>query len=173
MKITFFRTVLMTALVMLTACGMEPSGGGNNTASKTTSKNPSDVKEITDTKETPKQESSDALPSGIAQLPDSYVEINTADVEACHGKGKVFNRRTLKCSKTISLAKSFECTESGISEGFVYTGYQIGVVLSAAESDGFVIDQCGETDEGKRFVFLVRADGDGTYSVREIETSVN
>jgi hypothetical protein len=173
MKITFFRTVLITIMVVMTACGMEPSGGGNDAATKTTSNTPSAEKETPDTDETPKQDSSDALRSGVAQLPDSYAAINTADVDECHSKGKVFNRRTLKCSKTISLAKTFECSKSGISDGFVYTGYQISVVLSSAESDGFVIDQCGETDDGKRFVFFVRADDDGTYSVREIETSVN
>jgi hypothetical protein len=151
---------------------MEPSGGGSNASAKTTSKTPSDAAETPNTDESPTQESSDALRSGVARLPDSFAAINTADVSACHGKGKVFNRRTLKCSKTISLATAFECNKSGVSAGFIDTGYQIGVVLSAAESDGFVIDQCGETEDGKRFVFFVRADDDGTYSIREIETSI-
>jgi hypothetical protein len=173
MKSIFFAVVLLSPLVLLTACGMEPSGGDNAATEKPNSETHADEKDSSETGNTTKSRSADAKRSGVAQLPESYGEINTADVTACHGSGKVFNRRTLKCSKTIFLATSFECTKSGISDGFIYSGYQIDLVLAAAETDGFIFDQCGETEDGRRLVFFVRADDDGTYSVREIETSIN
>ncbi len=165
-------TVLLAALVLVTACGMEPSDGDNKAAAKPSNETPSDNKEPTNTEEPATSESADALPSGIAKLPEEYDAINTDEVSSCHANGKVFSRRTLKCSKTIYLATSFECTKKGIADGFIFTGYQIDVVLSTAKDDGYVIDQCGETDDGFRLVFFVRADADGTYSVREIETSI-
>lgn len=167
-----FKIVLLTVLVLMTACGMEPSGSEKKAAAKPANETPSDKKEEVKTEESTTPESADALRSGVAKLPAEFDTINTDDVSACHAKGKVFNRRTLRCSKTIFLATAFACTEEGIADGFIYTGYQIDSVLSTAKSDGFVIDQCGESDEGLRLVFFVRADNDGTFSVREIETSI-
>ena len=155
----------------MTACGMEPSGGSKKAASKPATETPSDNKEQTKPKESTNPQSADALRSGVAKLPEGFDAINTDDVSACHASGKVYNRRTLKCSKTIFLATSFECTKKGIAAGFIFTGYQIDSVLSTAADEGFLIDQCGETAEGLRQVFFVRADNDGTYSLREIETS--
>jgi hypothetical protein len=167
------KIVYVATLVVTTACGLEPSGEEKKSTSTASAEIPADKKTPTQPTDKKARESADALPSGIAKLPEEFNAINTSDVSACHATGKVYNRRTLKCSKSIALATAFECTKIGITEGFISTGYQIDAVLIAAEEDGFVIDQCGQTDDGLRLVFFVRADADGTFSIREIETSIN
>jgi len=171
MSHTLLSTGLLAFTLLMTACGMEPSGGTNKPAANPNTDS-SDKKDPSISPDPVSTDSANALPAGIAQLPEEYEAINTDEVHACHAKGKVFNRRTLRCSKTIDLATSFLCTHEGIIDGFVSTGYQIDSVLSSADADGFVIDQCGETQEGLRLVFFVRADEDDTFSIREIETSI-
>jgi len=169
MKRLFLIIAFFVGLALVSSCGMEPSGGDTKSTSTTTATtSKTDVNKVPDS-----LESADALPAGIAPLPKEFNEINTAEVSACHVKGKVFNRRTFKCSVTINLATSFACTNKGILDGFAATGFQIKTVLLAAEDDGFLVDQCGESDDGRRMVYFIRADDDGTFSIREIETSLN
>lgn len=104
--------------------------------------------------------------------------LDTPDVKACHASGFVFDRLQLACSTEIKLAKSYTCDRDGISGAFAATGYQIGEVLDQAlgraldpndAGDGYVIDQCGESDAGRLIVYLVKKDATGKVQVREIE----
>ncbi len=111
--------------------------------------------------------------------PDLMVEINTETVQACIDTGFVFERRKLACSDVIQIATSFTCDRAGIRAAFTETGFQIDSVLDAAlgkddnaddHGDGFVIDQCGETADGRRLAYLVRKEEGGKLRVREVET---
>jgi hypothetical protein len=172
MNHAILKIVFLATTMVATACGMEPSGDEKKSSSTPSAEKPANDKVPAQNTEQKAPKSADALPTGIAKLPNEFNAINTNEVSACHATGKVYNRRTLKCSKSIALATEFECSKIGITEGFSSTGYQIEAVLSSAEDDGFVIDQCGQTDDGLRLVFFVRADDDGTFSIREIETSI-
>lgn len=106
-------------------------------------------------------------------------ELETEPVAACHASGYLFERRKLACSPDVLLATSFTCDRAGIRLAFEETGFQIDVVLDAAlgkegfaddQGDGFSLDQCGETQDGRRLVHFVKRGDDGKVVVREIET---
>lgn len=179
MKLTSLKTgIMVLTACCLAACGMEPSGGNSGSSAATTNKTgqPSTTS-TTATEEVSSEEttknSSDAMPAGIAGLPEDLKIINTDEVTACQASGKVYDRRTVRCSTGVKLASSFTCDNTGITKAFNLTGFQIDEALKAAKNDGFSLDQCGETESGRRIAYFVRADPDNTYSLREIETKQN
>lgn len=128
--------------------------------------------------------SGDAEPTG--PTPDDrdrdealLAELETEPVAACHEAGFVYERRKLGCSSEIQLATTFPCDRAGIREAFQATGFQIDVVLGDAlgkegfegdHGDGYSLDQCGESVDGRRLVHFVKRGEDGKIVVREIET---
>lgn len=120
-----------------------------------------------------------AAPDDADKDEELLAELETDVVAACHESGYLFERRKLGCSDEILLATSFSCDRAGIREAFAATGFQIDVVLDEAlgkegfaddAGDGYSLDQCGETGDGRRIVHFVKRAADGEILVREIET---
>ncbi len=160
------RLVLGTFLLatFVAGCGsMAPSGGREK------DKEPASEGESGDAEATADDPSRDEA---------LLAELETEPVAACHGAGYLFERRKLGCSAEILLSTSFDCDRAGIREAFAATGFQIDVVLDQAlgkegfaddHGDGYSLDQCGETEDGRRFVHFVKRGEDGKIVVREIE----
>lgn len=168
--------VFLFAASMVTACGMEPSGGNgrtSNAAPEKTTQQSSDVStEGTGAATQQDRNSSDAVKAGVAVLPESLAAINTDEVSACHNQGSIYDRRTTRCSQTMKLASSYTCDRDGVRDAFKQTGFLIDEALKNADADGFVLDQCGESDAGSVIAYFVRLDDDGSHSIREIETKL-
>lgn len=68
-----------------------------------------------------------------------------SESKACNARGLFFDRNAKTCLTDVILAKSFECSKSGVSAKFE-TVKVLGVdkIFDKNLSEGFVIDQCGE-----------------------------
>lgn len=169
--------LIVLAACTVTACGMEPSGGSDKSSSAASSSATQQTSGVSTKKEetkadTPKENSSDAVQAGVAVLPEELAAINTDAVAACHEEGSIYDRRTTRCSQTMRLASSFTCDKEGVRGAFKLTGYLIDEALKNADNDGFVLDQCGESESGRLIAYFVRLDDDGSHSIREIETKL-
>lgn len=68
-----------------------------------------------------------------------------AERKECNSRGFFFSRNAMSCLNDVSLAKSYECTKTGIVEKF--RSVQISGVDQIFEkyiAEGFILDQCGE-----------------------------
>lgn len=73
---------------------------------------------------------------------DGYEELlNPPELEECHDKGKVYDRKNGECHK--AKIAEFSCDRSGVIEAFKKVGVDAGSRLSEIEGDGYKIDQCG------------------------------
>lgn len=174
-----FKGVIAISACVITACGMEPSGGSSKYSDAATKKStqqtsgvPSNNNGTQGTSTEGTQNSSDAVKAGIAELPSEYAALKTDEADACHTEGNVYERRNLRCSQSMKLASSYTCDKAGIKVAFKVTGFQIDEALNAAEKDKFVFDQCGESESGQLIAYFVRLDDDGSFTVREIETKL-
>ncbi len=161
------RLVIGTLIFATFAAGcgsMTPSGGREKDADPSSADESADAEVAAD-----EPDRDEAL----------LAELETEVVATCHAAGYLFERRKLGCSDEIRLSTSFDCNRAGIREAFAATGFQIDVVLDEAlgkagfpddHGDGYSLDQCGETEDGRRFVHLVKRGEDGKIVVREIET---
>ena len=181
----------LAALTLLTGCGIEPAGP--------VAKDSRSVK----AEETAKPGARDAtikIPSDVPGTKDTDLPTNFEDLQshpqfkpllakeaeaACHVEDTLFNRRSGGCFDEYSLATSYSCSRQGILSAFQDTGFQIGAALDDAlgrstnptdRGAGFIIDQCGEADDGRLLVTLVGPTINGSNAelrVRELEAHVN
>lgn len=171
-SVRFKFSLLALSTCTLVACGSSSGGkNGSSSVSPRATQQPS-----TDSQN--KQEASgsdssaDAVEAGVAELPEELSDINTDEVAGCHSDGHIFDRRTAQCSPTMYLATSYACDRAGVKSAFKLTGFQIDEALKAAAEDGFVLDQCGESESGLLIAYFVRRDEDGSLMIREIETKL-
>lgn len=159
----------------LAACGdMEPSGGREPQGGAAPGNQVVDdvVDQDAPTPATTDEGSSeDALPAA-----EWIASLDSPAKQECHEQGFVFDRRRSACSLDVRLA-TFDCDRQGIRLAYAATGFQIDQILDRSLGrvgfpddlgEGFVVDQCGQSDE-RLYVVLVAKAADGRILLREIE----
>lgn len=162
--------VLLTAGAMAGCGDMEPSGGREAQGSAGPTQNVVEPPAENDD-EPAAEESADATGA-----PEWVAALDSPARRECHEQGALYDRRRSACSTRFRVA-SYTCDRQGIKAAFASTGFQIDQILDRSLGrpgfpddlgEGFVIDQCGESDE-LLHVLLVAKSEDGRVLLREIE----
>ena len=179
----------LAALTLYTGCGIEPAGPVSK------DKRTVEIEETIGASDATIKLPNDASASPSTDLPANFEELQShpnfksllaKEAEAaCHIEDTLFNRRSGGCFDEYSLATSYSCSRQGILSAFQDTGFQIGAALDDAlgrstnptdRGAGFIIDQCGEADDGRLLVTLVgptMSDAKAELRVRELEAHGN
>jgi hypothetical protein len=163
--------LLITSSLILAACGADDGGRRHAIAARTA--------DATGVSAPDGKRANAALPEGETPAAKDPA-LADPRVDACNETGFVFERRHATCSAEVRLATSYACDRDGIAAAFAPTGYQIDAALDDAlgsgsdPGEGYLIDQCGETDAGRLVVYLAKPSvrrGQPVLLVREIETT--